>query len=260
MKKIAIIAFGIRSLSSLIEAIKIFVIKHQDFYFTLISDVYSMQSYCKNINNLETLIIKDKNTFDYKDTLNGYEFIIDLNNLIKECDFNFYFYTREKENFSLLVSFNKFKYKETLINACYLKEHINLKNSLDYIENDEYAIKELDTELKKLKEYIGIVNPREFFKLRSGIHLIEEEKLLFIKDFYNALNDKRKEASERKNIGEYFSKIVFSFQKDDAYGKSSYNLFSNLVNVVNDKFVFKVSEYSSSSDFIMLLMFIDQFI
>ena len=255
MKDVAIIAFDLYSISALAEAIKIFSIKNTNFKFTIYSNVFSVKNYFKNYENVDVNFIEKVETFDSNSLVDKYHFILDLKNVFKECDHCFYVYMQDENEYSFLFPIKDSVIKTSVIYIEKIKEYFNKSFDIDYIETNNFVNQEILKQLENNPSFKGIVSPKEFFKLNPGIHIINEEKLDFLKEFYNALNDKQKEASERKSIGAYFSKMVFSFQKNEAFAKASYDLFSYLIYLKEGTFIAKMSEYASSSDIILLFKF-----
>lgn len=255
MKDVAIIAFDLYSISALAEAIKIFSIKNTNFKFTIYSNVFSVKNYFKNYENVDVNFIEKVESFDSNSLVDKYHFILDLKNVFKECDHCFYVYMQDENEYSFLFPIKESDIKTGVNFLEKIKEYFNKSFDIDYIETNNFANEEILKQLENSPSFKGIVSPKEFFKLKPGIHIINEEKLDFLKEFYNALNDKQKEASERKSIGAYFSKMVFSFQKNEAFAKASYDLFSYLIYLKEGTFIAKMSEYASSSDIILLFKF-----
>lgn len=255
MQDVAIIAFDLYSISGLAEAIKIFSIKNTSFKFIIYSNVFSVKNYFKNYENVDVNLIEKIETFDSHSLVDKHHFILDLKNVFKECDHCFYVYMQDENEYSFLLPIKESDLKTSVIFLEKIKEYFNKSFNVDYIETNNFVNQEILKQLENNPSFKGVVSPNRFFKLNPGIHIITEGKLDFLKEFYNALNDKQKEASERKSIGAYFSKMVFSFQKNEAFAKASYDLFSYLIYLKEETFIAKMSEYASSSDIILLFKF-----
>ena len=252
MKDVAIIAFDLYSISALAEAIKIYSIKNTNFKFTIYSNVFSVKNYFKNYENVDVNFIEKVETFDSNSLVDKYHFILDLKNSFKECDHCFYVYMQGENEYSFLFPIKESDIKTGVNFLEKIKGYFNKSFNIDYIETNNFVNQEMLKQLENNPSFKGIISPNKFFKLSPGIHIINEEKLDFLKEFYNALNDKQKEASERKSIGAYFSKMVFSYQKNEAFTKASYDLFSYLIYLKEGTFIAMMSEYASSSDIILL--------
>lgn len=254
MKSVLILAYKHTNISSIIEAIKIYRIKHKDLLFTLLSDSFSYKEYCKNIDGLNVQFMENINSTVIRDIMRKFNFVIDLCNEFEHQKPTFFFYSKKKDELSFLVPFNSNDYENAFNIIKFLNTSLPASLEIDYIETNRYLNDTFLKELKLNKDFKGVVDPSNFFKPNQGIHLVEESKLDFLKSFYNALNDKQKESSQKKTIGGYFSKIVFSFQKDEAYDRAVYNLFSYPISLIEKNIVTTVSEHFNSSEFILLFM------
>lgn len=254
MKKVLIIAYKHTNITSITEAIKIYRIKHKDLLFTLLSDSFSYKEYCKNIDGLTVQFIENINSIEIRDIMREFDFAIDLCNEFQNQKPTFFFYSKKKDELSFLVPFNNNAYENAFDVINFLDTRLLISLEIDYIETKRYLNDVFIKRLELNPNFRGVIDPFNFFKLNQGIHLVEESKLDFLKSFYNALNDKQKEASQKKTIGGYFSKIVFSFQKDETYDRAAYNLFSYPISLIENTIVSTVSEHFNSSEFILLFM------
>ena len=254
MKKVLIIAYKHTNITSITEAIKIYRIKHKDLLFTLLSDSFSYKEYCKNIDGLTVQFIENINSIEIRDIMREFDFAIDLCNEFQNQKPTFFFYCKKKDELSFLVPFNNNAYENAFDVINFLDTRLLTSLEIDYIETKRYLNDVFIKRLELNPNFRGVIDPFNFFKLNQGIHLVEESKLDFLKSFYNALNDKQKEASQKKTIGGYFSKIVFSFQKDETYDRAAYNLFSYPISLIENTIVSTVSEHFNSSEFILLFM------
>ena len=73
VKRIAILIFGLSSISSIVEALKIFSIKNNEYNYVFYTKSFSIKNYLKSLKNSEVIVVEEEN--------------FDLNKLIKEFDF-----------------------------------------------------------------------------------------------------------------------------------------------------------------------------
>ena len=259
VKRIAILIFGLSSISSIVEALKIFSIKNNEYNYVFYTKSFSIKNYLKSLKNSEVIVVEEEN-FDLYKLIKEFDFILNFSN--QKFDLNpnlsFYYFVNANKESSLIVSFKNHKISTICEDIFKIFDIIKQHKEIYLIENERFLNQELIQTLKKLDAFKGVFDPKDFFKINGGIYLVNDEKLEFLKSFYSSLNDKQKEAMERKSIGGYFSKMVFSFQRDNSYEKASYNLFNYLVEVSENTLIFDLDKNLSSSEIIIVLNFITQ--
>ena len=214
VKRIAILIFGLSSISSIVEALKIFSIKNNEYNYVFYTKSFSIKNYLKSLKNSKVVVVEEEN-FDLNKLIKEFDFILNFSNQKFDLNYNlsFYYFVNANKESSLIVPFKNHKISMICGDIFKIFEIIKQHREIYLIENDKFLNQELIQTLKKLDEYKGVFDPKDFFKINGGIYLVNDEKLEFLKSFYSSLNDKQKEAMERKSIGGYFSKMVFSFKR-----------------------------------------------
>lgn len=256
---ICLLCFDLKSPSSLSQAIKIFLLQNKEISFEIYTSSYSLKNYFSSIGGCK-IIIEDREKIDKNKLIDQYQKIIDCSSesLNIEGDFSFYYYSRNKDSDSILLPFKRGEEEKIVFLLDKIQDLSFINKNIFYIENKEFINDKLIAILSQKNTYKGIINPDKFFKLEDGIYLIDLEKFIFIKSFYDALNDKQKEASERKSIASYFSKMVFSFQKDDAYERNSYNLFNYCFQIKKESIILNLSTLLTPSEIVIILKFLSK--
>ena len=248
-KKIAIKIDEKINVNELISALRIFTIANLDLYFYL----YNLPTkYIPLIDkNNKNIIINNTNQLNtyslYKDLIKeGMDFVISfddisfISNLIKEnnkmnnkdetikrglffknkndylliSDFNRDYKEIDEIEDTFISSFNILKRMKTLTNN---NKKENKKIEINYLKIGDYKDQNIIDILSKSNEYKGEISFKDLFLTTSSFCLTDSLSLsIFIEimEGINKLDRVNKENRSNKSlIGEYFSKLVFSYQK-----------------------------------------------
>ena len=219
-------------INNLITAIDIFTINNKEIFFYLFTNNLKVKSLVKKDN--KNIIIEDINPSTYSDfkKINdlGINFFLTFNNLEYFNDlideYNKINQINEVIKKGVFFSNN---YKDILEIEDSFKSSLNLykkikKNSLDqrklsisYLAIGESANEEIHNLLKNLYEYNGKISFKDLFITNSNFIITDSYSLSLFLEVMDGLNELERINNEKKRnkrtIGEYFSKIIFSYQK-----------------------------------------------
>ena len=248
-KKIAIKIDEKININELISALKIFTIANLDLYFYL----YNLPTkYISLIDkNNKNIIINNTNQLNtyslYKDLIKeGMDFVISfddisfINKLIKEnnkmnnkdeiikrglffknkndylliSDFNRDYKKIDEIEDTFISSFNILKRMKTLTNN---NKKENKKIEINYLKIGDYKDQKIIDILSKSNEYKGEISFKDLFLTTSSFCLTDSLSLSIFIEVMEGINEldrvNKENRSNKSLIGEYFSKLVFSYQK-----------------------------------------------
>ena len=248
-KKIAIKIDEKININELISALRIFTIANLDLYFYL----YNLPTkYISLIDkNNKNIIINNTNQLNtyslYKDLIKeGMDFVISfddisfINNLIKEnnkmnnkdeiikrglffknkndylliSDFNRDYKEISEIEDTFISSFNILKRMKTLTNN---NKKENKKIEINYLKIGDYKDQKIIDILSKSNEYKGEISFKDLFLTTSSFCLTDSLSLSIFIEVMEGINEldrvNKENRSNKSLIGEYFSKLVFSYQK-----------------------------------------------
>lgn len=248
-KKIAIKIDEKININELISALRIFTIANLDLYFYL----YNLPTkYISLIDkNNKNIIINNTNQLNtyslYKDLIKeGMDFVISfddisfINNLIKEnnkmnnkdeiikrglffknkndylliSDFNRDYKKIDEIEDTFISSFNILKRMKTLTNN---NKKENKKIEINYLKIGDYKDQNIINILSKSNEYKGEISFKDLFLTTSSFCLTDSLSLSIFIEVMEGINEldrvNKENRSNKSLIGEYFSKLVFSYQK-----------------------------------------------
>lgn len=248
-KKIAIKIDEKININELISALRIFTIANLDLYFYL----YNLPTkYISLIDkNNKNIIINNTNQLNtyslYKDLIKeGMDFVISfddisfINNLIKEnnkmnnkdeiikrglffknkndylliSDFNRDYKKIDEIEDTFISSFNILKRMKTLTNN---NKKENKKIEINYLKIGDYKDQKIIDILSKSNEYKGEISFKDLFLTTSSFCLTDSLSLSIFIEVMEGINEldrvNKENRSNKSLIGEYFSKLVFSYQK-----------------------------------------------
>lgn len=248
-KKIAIKIDEKININELISALRIFTIANLDLYFHL----YNLPTkYISLIDkNNKNIIINNTNQLNtyslYKDLIKeGMDFVISfddisfINNLIKEnnkmnnkdeiikrglffknkndylliSDFNRDYKKIDEIEDTFISSFNILKRMKTLTNN---NKKENKKIEINYLKIGDYKDQKIIDILSKSNEYKGEISFKDLFLTTSSFCLTDSLSLSIFIEVMEGINEldrvNKENRSNKSLIGEYFSKLVFSYQK-----------------------------------------------
>ncbi len=248
-KKIAIKIDEKINVNELISALRIFTIANLDLYFYL----YNLPTkYIPLIDkNNKNIIINNTNQLNtyslYKDLIKeGMDFVISfddisfISNLIKEnnkmnnkdetikrglffknkndylliSDFNRDYKEIDEIEDTFISSFNILKRMKTLTNN---NKKENKKIEINYLKIGDYKDQNIIDILSKSNEYKGEISFKDLFLTTSSFCLTDSLSLSIFIEIMEGINEldrvNKENRSNKSLIGEYFSKLVFSYQK-----------------------------------------------
>lgn len=248
-KKIAIKIDEKININELISALRIFTIANLDLYFYL----YNLPTkYISLIDkNNKNIIINNTNQLNtyslYKDLIKeGMDFVISfddisfINKLIKEnnkinnkdeiikrglffknkndylliSDFNRDYKKIDEIEDTFISSFNILKRMKTLTNN---NKKENKKIEINYLKIGDYKDQNIINILSKSNEYKGEISFKDLFLTTSSFCLTDSLSLSIFIEVMEGINEldrvNKENRSNKSLIGEYFSKLVFSYQK-----------------------------------------------
>ena len=248
-KKIAIKIDEKININELISALRIFTIANLDLYFYL----YNLPTkYISLIDkNNKNIIINNTNQLNtyslYKDLIKeGMDFVISfedisfINKLIKEnnkmnnkdeiikrglffknkndylliSDFNRDYKKIDEIEDTFISSFNILKRMKTLTNN---NKKENKKIEINYLKIGDYKDQKIIDILSKSNEYKGEISFKDLFLTTSSFCLTDSLSLSIFIEVMEGINEldrvNKENRSNKSLIGEYFSKLVFSYQK-----------------------------------------------
>lgn len=248
-KKIAIKIDEKININELISALRIFTIANLDLYFYL----YNLPTkYISLIDkNNKNIIINNTNQLNtyslYKDLIKeGMDFVISfddisfINKLIKEnnkinnkdeiikrglffknkndylliSDFNRDYKKIDEIEDTFISSFNILKRMKILTNN---NKKENKKIEINYLKIGDYKDQNIINILSKSNEYKGEISFKDLFLTTSSFCLTDSLSLSIFIEVMEGINEldrvNKENRSNKSLIGEYFSKLVFSYQK-----------------------------------------------
>ena len=109
-KRIAILIFGLSSISSIVEALKIFSIKNNEYNYVFYTKSFSIKNYLKSLKNSEVIVVEKEN-FDLNKLLKEFDFILNFSNQKFDLNYNlsFYYFVNANKESSLIVPFKNHK-------------------------------------------------------------------------------------------------------------------------------------------------------
>ena len=233
------------NINSLITALDIFTINNKEIFFYLFTNDLKLKSLVKKDNKNILMEDIDPTTYsDYKKMSSlGINFLLTFNdldyykNLIKENNAlnNKNEYLKKGMFFSnqngiiLISDFNpNFReineIEDSLSSSLSLYKKIkksskdDKKLRISYLSLGDFINSNINEMLSKLYEYEGCISFKELFTTKSNFVLTDSYSLSIFNEIMDGLNEleiKNKEHSKRKSISEYFSRLVFSFQKEN---------------------------------------------
>ena len=233
------------NINSLITALDIFTINNKEIFFYLFTNDLKFKSLVKKDN--KNILIEDIDPTTYSDYKKmpslGINFLLTFNdldyykNLIKENNAlnNKNEYLKKGMFFSnqngiiLISDFNpNFReineIEDSLSSSLSLYKKIkksskdDKKLRISYLALGDFINSDINEMLSKLYEYEGCISFKELFTTKSNFVLTDSYSLSIFNEIMDGLNEleiKNKEHSKRKSISEYFSRLVFSFQKEN---------------------------------------------
>ena len=233
------------NINSLITALDIFTINNKEIFFYLFTNDLKFKSLVKKDN--KNILIEDIDPTTYSDYKKmpslGINFLLTFNdldyykNLIKENNAlnNKNEYLKKGMFFSnqngiiLISDFNpNFReineIEDSLSSSLSLYKKIkksskdDKKLRISYLALGDFINSDINEMLSKLYEYEGCISFKELFTTKSNFVLTDSYSLSIFNEIMDGLNEleiKNKEHSKKKSISEYFSRLVFSFQKEN---------------------------------------------
>ena len=248
-KKIAIKIDEKINVNELISALRIFTIANLDLYFYLYNlPTKFIPLIDKNNKNIIINNTNQLNTYSlYKDLIKeGMDFVISfddisfISNLIKEnnkmnnkdetikrglffknkhdylliSDFNRDYKKIDEIEDTFISSFNILKRMKTLTNN---NKKENKKIEINYLKIGDYKDQKIIDILSKSNEYKGEISFKDLFLTTSSFCLTDSLSLSIFIEIMEGINEldrvNKENRSNKSLIGEYFSKLVFSYQK-----------------------------------------------
>ena len=233
------------NINSLITALDIFTINNKEIFFYLFTNDLKLKSLVKKDN--KNILIEDIDPTTYSDYKKmsslGINFLLTFNDLdyykslIKENNAlnNKNEYLKKGMFFSnqngiiLISDFNpNFReineIEDSLSSSLSLYKKIkksskdDKKLRISYLALGDFINSDINKMLSKLYEYEGCISFKELFTTKSNFVLTDSYSLSIFNEIMDGLNEleiKNKEHSKKKSISEYFSRLVFSFQKEN---------------------------------------------
>ncbi len=248
-KKIAIKINEKVNINELISALRIFIIANKDLYFYLYNFPTKYISLIdKNNKNIIINRANQLNTYSlYKDLIKeGMDFVISfddisfINNLIKENNemnnkdetIKRGLFFKNKNDYLLISDFNK-DYKEiseiedTFVSSFNILKRMktltdsnkkeNKRIEINYLKIGDYKDKNIIDILSKSNEYKGEISFKDLFLTTSSFCLTDSLSLSIFIEIMEGINEldrvNKENRSNKSLIGEYFSKLIFSYQK-----------------------------------------------
>lgn len=233
-------------LNSLITALDIFTINNKEIFFYLFTNDIKIKSLLKKGNsNILYENINPSTYSDYKKMSSlGISFLLDFNpsnyykNLVSENNKlnnknealkrGMFF---SNDNGIILINdfnadFNNItEIEDSLISSLNLYKKIKKRSKdeqklrISYLSLGNLINPEVNKMLSKLYEYEGSISFKDLFTTRSNFVITDSNSLAIFNEIIEGLNEMESESKEKNNkkksISEYFSRLVFSYQKQN---------------------------------------------